>query len=101
MRAGAFPVGRRLHGRADGQKGVFLANPERPADRRIRVQGKPFCLCPAHAEKILEEQAQKNNGKSDDDFASALAAVFGVSVLAVAAALVISALLGDNKGKKK
>lgn len=48
--------------------------------------------------KILEEQAQKNNGKSDDDFASALAAVFGVSVLAVAVALVISALLGDNKG---
>ena len=51
--------------------------------------------------KILEEQAQKNDGKSDDDFASTLAAVFGVSVLAVAAALVISALLGDNKGKKK
>lgn len=51
--------------------------------------------------KILEEQAQKNNDKSDDDFASALAAVFGVSALAVAVALVISALLGDNKGKKK
>ncbi len=50
--------------------------------------------------KILEEQARKNTGKSDDDFAATLAAIFGVSALVVAVGLVISALLGD-KGKKK
>lgn len=70
-----------------------------PADETDRRANR-FAYALLMPKKILEEQAQENNGKSDDDFARTLATIFGVSAVAVAVGLVIFALAGD-KGKKK
>lgn len=74
----------------------LVGAPEDETDRRA----KRFAYALLMPKKILEAQAQENGGKSDDECARTLAAIFGVSAVAVAVGLVIFALTGD-KGKKK